>query len=128
MHCRDNTKNLGANLKQQVAAVPGCIDFFLFCRMVAGRNAKAWWNPKGSRERYDYYYEIKKMAVSAAAGTSGVEKAFAFLNNHVPSQRGGKRHYPVSGTRSEAERNASRSDGRQILRNGTRNRSQHIDA
>ena len=30
-----------------------------------GRNAKAWWNPKESWERYDYFYsrdEIKKIA------------------------------------------------------------------
>ncbi len=52
-----------------------------------GRNAKAWWNPKESWERYDYLYsraEIKRHAerIRAAASTSGVKKAFAFYNNH----------------------------------------------
>ena len=52
-----------------------------------GRNAKAWWNPKESWERYDYLYsreEIKRHAerIRTAASTSGVKKAFAFYNNH----------------------------------------------
>jgi uncharacterized protein YecE (DUF72 family) len=53
-----------------------------------GRNAKAWWNPKESWERYDYCYsrdEIKKMAerIKTAASTPGTKKAFAFFNNHA---------------------------------------------
>lgn len=53
-----------------------------------GRNAKAWWNPKESWERYDYLYsreEIKKHAerIKTAASTPGVKKAFAFYNNHA---------------------------------------------
>ena len=53
-----------------------------------GRNAKAWWNPKESWERYDYCYsrdEIKKMAdrIKAATSTPGTKKAFAFFNNHA---------------------------------------------
>jgi len=53
-----------------------------------GRNAKAWWNPKESWERYDYLYsraEIKKHAerITTAVRTSGVKKAFAFYNNHA---------------------------------------------
>ena len=52
-----------------------------------GRNAKAWWNPKESWERYDYLYsreEIKRHAerIRTTAGTPGVKKAFAFYNNH----------------------------------------------
>ena len=52
-----------------------------------GRNAKAWWNPKDSWERYDYLYsreEIKRHAerIRTAASTPGVKKAFAFYNNH----------------------------------------------
>ena len=52
-----------------------------------GRNAKAWWNPKESWERYDYLYsraEIKRHAerIRTAASTPGVKKAFAFYNNH----------------------------------------------
>jgi uncharacterized protein YecE (DUF72 family) len=52
-----------------------------------GRNAKAWWHPKESWERYDYLYsreEIKKHAerITKAVGTPGVQKAFAFYNNH----------------------------------------------
>ncbi|MGH7852453.1 MAG: DUF72 domain-containing protein [Candidatus Binatia bacterium] len=53
-----------------------------------GRNAKAWWNPKESWERYDYFYsraEIKRHAerIKTAASTPGVKKAFAFYNNHA---------------------------------------------
>jgi uncharacterized protein YecE (DUF72 family) len=53
-----------------------------------GRNAKAWWHPKESWERYDYLYsreEIQKHAerIKAAASTPGVKKAFAFYNNHA---------------------------------------------
>jgi len=52
-----------------------------------GRNAKAWWNPKESWERYDYLYsreQIKRHAerIRTAASTPGVKKAFAFYNNH----------------------------------------------
>ena len=61
-------------------------DIFYF--RAHGRNAKAWWNPKESWERYDYLYsreEIKKHAerVRTAANTPGVKKAFAFYNNHA---------------------------------------------
>jgi uncharacterized protein YecE (DUF72 family) len=60
-------------------------DIFYF--RAHGRNAKAWWNPKESWERYDYLYsrdEVKKHAerVKTAASTPGVTKAFAFYNNH----------------------------------------------
>jgi len=53
-----------------------------------GRNAKAWWNPKQSWERYDYLYsreEIEKHSerIKTAASTPGVKKAFAFYNNHA---------------------------------------------
>jgi uncharacterized protein YecE (DUF72 family) len=52
-----------------------------------GRNAKAWWHPKESWERYDYLYsraEIKQHAerITKAISTPGVQKAFAFYNNH----------------------------------------------
>ena len=53
-----------------------------------GRNAKAWWHPKESWERYDYLYsraEVKKHAerIKIAASAPGVKKAFAFYNNHA---------------------------------------------
>jgi uncharacterized protein YecE (DUF72 family) len=53
-----------------------------------GRNAKAWWRPKESWERYDYCYsrdEIKKIAerIKGASNTPGVKKGFAFFNNHA---------------------------------------------
>lgn len=53
-----------------------------------GRNAKAWWHPKESWQRYDYLYtreEIKKHAerIKTAANTPAVKKAFAFYNNHA---------------------------------------------
>ena len=53
-----------------------------------GRNAKSWWHPKESWQRYDYLYtreEIKKHAerIKSAANTPGVKKAFAFYNNHA---------------------------------------------
>jgi uncharacterized protein YecE (DUF72 family) len=61
-------------------------DIFYF--RAHGRNAKAWWNPKESWERYDYLYsreEIKKQAerIKSAVSTPGVKKAFAFYNNHA---------------------------------------------
>ena len=61
-------------------------DIFYF--RAHGRNAKAWWNPEESWERYDYLYsreEIKEHAqrIKTAASTTGVKKAFAFYNNHA---------------------------------------------
>jgi len=52
-----------------------------------GRNAKAWWNPKESWQRYDYFYsrdQVKKMAaqIKTATAEPGVKKAYAFFNNH----------------------------------------------
>ena len=53
-----------------------------------GRNAKAWWRPKESWERYDYSYsreEIKKIAerIKGVTSTPGIKKGFAFFNNHA---------------------------------------------
>ena len=53
-----------------------------------GRNAKTWWRPKESWERYDYCYsrdEIKKISerIKEATNTPGVKKGFAFFNNHA---------------------------------------------
>ena len=55
-----------------------------------GRNAKTWWRPKESWERYDYSYsrdEIKKIAerIKGATRTAGVKKGFAIFNNHAPA-------------------------------------------
>jgi uncharacterized protein YecE (DUF72 family) len=70
------------SIRQELEAVG---DIFYF--RAHGRNAKAWWNPKESWERYDYLYsreEVKKHAqrIKTAASTPGVNKAFAFYNNH----------------------------------------------
>ena len=53
-----------------------------------GRNAKTWWRPKESWERYDYFYsrdEVKRIGerIKMAAGTPRIKKAFAFFNNHA---------------------------------------------
>jgi uncharacterized protein YecE (DUF72 family) len=53
-----------------------------------GRNAKAWWRPKESWERYDYCYgrdEIKQIAerIKTATSTQWIKKGFAFFNNHA---------------------------------------------
>ena len=61
-------------------------DFFYF--RAHGRNAKAWWRPKESWERYDYLYsrrEIKKIAerIESATSAPGIKKGFAFFNNHA---------------------------------------------
>jgi uncharacterized protein YecE (DUF72 family) len=53
-----------------------------------GRNAKAWWRPRESWERYDYCYprdEIQKIArrIKAAMSEPGIKKGFAFFNNHA---------------------------------------------
>jgi uncharacterized protein YecE (DUF72 family) len=60
-------------------------DIFYF--RAHGRNAKAWWNPKESWQRYDYLYsrdEVQRHAEKIKAATSkpGIKKAFAFYNNH----------------------------------------------
>ena len=60
-------------------------DIFYF--RAHGRNAKAWWRPKESWERYDYFYsrdEIKKIAerIKVAMSTPTVKKGFALFNNH----------------------------------------------
>src|ERR1041384_1462404 len=61
-------------------------DIFYF--RAHGRNAKAWWNPKESWERYDYFYsrdEIQELAgrIKTTAIAPGVKKGFAFFNNHA---------------------------------------------
>ncbi len=71
-------------LKAQQAEAIGDIFYF----RAHGRNAKTWWNPKESWERYDYLYsreEVKQHAerIKTAASTPGVKKAFAFYNNHA---------------------------------------------
>lgn len=53
-----------------------------------GRNAKAWWRPKESWQRYDYYYsrdEVKTIAqrIKTASSAPGIKKGFAFFNNHA---------------------------------------------
>jgi uncharacterized protein YecE (DUF72 family) len=73
----------GTSIRQDVEPIG---DIFYF--RAHGRNAKAWWNPKESWERYDYLYsreEIKKHAerVKAAVSAQEVKKAFAFYNNHA---------------------------------------------
>src|SRR5918992_1245043 len=74
--------NFATSIRQQPEAIG---DIFYF--RAHGRNAKAWWNPKESWQRYDYLYsrkEIKQHAerIKTAANTPGVKKAFAFYNNH----------------------------------------------
>lgn len=71
------------SIRQQPHAIG---DIFYF--RAHGRNAKAWWNPKETWERYDYLYsraEIKQHAekIKTAVSTPGVKKAFAFYNNHA---------------------------------------------
>ena len=61
-------------------------DIFYF--RAHGRNAKAWWRPNESWERYDYLYsrqEIKKIAerIKSAKSDPGVKKGFVFFNNHA---------------------------------------------
>ena len=61
-------------------------DIFYF--RAHGRNAKAWWRPKESWERYDYLYsreEIKKISqgIESATSAPGIKKGFAFFNNHA---------------------------------------------
>ena len=73
----------GTSIRQEWEAIG---DIFYF--RAHGRNAKAWWNPKESWERYDYLYsreEIKKHAerIKTAVSAPGVKKGFAFYNNHA---------------------------------------------
>jgi uncharacterized protein YecE (DUF72 family) len=56
-----------------------------------GRNAKTWFHAKQTWERYDYLYsreEVQQHAqkIKAAASTPGVQRAFAFYNNHAKAQ------------------------------------------
>jgi uncharacterized protein YecE (DUF72 family) len=71
------------SIRQQPEALG---DIFYF--RAHGRNARAWWNPKESWERYDYLYsraEIQRHAawIKTATEKPGVKKAFAFYNNHA---------------------------------------------
>jgi uncharacterized protein YecE (DUF72 family) len=71
------------SIRQEAEAIG---DIFYF--RAHGRNAKAWWNPKESWQRYDYLYsreEVRRHAekIKTAAGQSGIKKAFAFYNNHA---------------------------------------------
>jgi uncharacterized protein YecE (DUF72 family) len=73
----------GSSIRQDFAAI-GEIFYF----RAHGRNAKAWWRPKESWERYDYCYsrdEIKKIAqrITGATSAPGIKKGFAFFNNHA---------------------------------------------
>ncbi len=72
-----------SSIRQDFAAIG---EMFYF--RAHGRNAKAWWQPKESWERYDYCYsreEIKKIAarIKAATSAAGIKKGFAFFNNHA---------------------------------------------
>jgi uncharacterized protein YecE (DUF72 family) len=65
---------------------PEAIGNILYFR-AHGRNAKAWWNPKESWQRYDYLYsrdEVRRHAdkIKTATSKRGINKAFAFYNNH----------------------------------------------
>jgi uncharacterized protein YecE (DUF72 family) len=67
-------------------SVEGIGDIFYF--RAHGRNAKTWWRPKESWERYDYLYsrdEIKRIAqrIKSATSAPGIKKGFAFFNNHA---------------------------------------------
>ncbi len=71
------------SIRQQLESVG---DLFYF--RAHGRNAKAWWNPKESWERYDYLYsraEITEHAkrIQRAVRTRPVKKVLAFYNNHA---------------------------------------------
>jgi uncharacterized protein YecE (DUF72 family) len=70
-----------------IRQAPEVIGEILYFR-AHGRNAKAWWHAKESWERYDYLYsrqEVKAHAerIRTAAARAGVQKAFAFYNNHA---------------------------------------------
>jgi uncharacterized protein YecE (DUF72 family) len=72
-----------SSIRQSVVTIG---DIFYF--RAHGRNAKAWWRPKESWERYDYLYsrdEIKRIAerIKDASNAPGVKKGFAFFNNHA---------------------------------------------
>jgi uncharacterized protein YecE (DUF72 family) len=72
-----------SSIRQDFAAL-GEIFYF----RAHGRNARTWWRPKESWERYDYFYsreEIKKIAarIKAATSAAGIKKGFAFFNNHA---------------------------------------------
>jgi uncharacterized protein YecE (DUF72 family) len=72
-----------SSIRQSVGTTGG-----IFYFRAHGRNAKAWWRPQESWERYDYLYsrdEIKKIAERIKSATSGpgIKKGFAFFNNHA---------------------------------------------
>ena len=97
----------GTSIRQDFEAV-GEIFYF----RAHGRNAKAWWNPKESWERYDYCYsrdEIKKMAdrIKAATSTPGTKKAFAFFNNHARAEYSSECYHVISRIRVATERDTA---------------------
>jgi uncharacterized protein YecE (DUF72 family) len=72
-----------SSIRQDFAAL-GEIFYF----RAHGRNAKTWWRPQESWERYDYCYsrdEIKKIAerIKTANNAPGIKKGYAFFNNHA---------------------------------------------
>jgi uncharacterized protein YecE (DUF72 family) len=72
-----------SSIRQDAGAVG---DIFYF--RAHGRNARTWWHPRESWERYDYFYsrgEIKQHAawIETAMRNRAVKKAFAFYNNHA---------------------------------------------
>jgi uncharacterized protein YecE (DUF72 family) len=71
------------SIRQDFRAV-GAIFYF----RAHGRNARAWWHPQESWQRYDYLYsreEVRRHAdrIKIATNEAGVQKAFAFYNNHA---------------------------------------------
>jgi uncharacterized protein YecE (DUF72 family) len=54
-----------------------------------GRNAKAWWAPEKSEDRYNYLYsagELQEFTETASAARRLVKKAYLFTNNHYSAK------------------------------------------
>jgi len=54
-----------------------------------GRNAKHWWRPEKSEDRYDYLYssdELKEFSETADAARRLVKKLYLYTNNHFSAK------------------------------------------
>ena len=61
----------------------------LYYLRLHGRNAREWWDPAESEDRYNYFYskeELEPIAAVVKDVRAMIKKAYLFLNNHFSAQ------------------------------------------